>query len=222
MPAPTRHRVRTRRPVPGRPAPVPAQDQAVPEPAPATEQPAPRPGPRPGRRPALARRVAGLAAPLAASRRRLAGLALAALLATAVTAGLGWWLAAGHAAETARAQVLPAAKARAAAILSYDYRTLRDSVAAVERQATGQFLAEYRATAPQLLQQAPAARAVVQATVGAAAVVRASGAEAVVLLYVDQITVRGVRPQARIDQSRIRMTLRLVGSEWLVSRVEAL
>jgi Mce-associated membrane protein len=85
---------------------------------------------------------------------------------------------------------------------------------------------QYDETASELLPQSKQVKAIVQATVGSAAVMSADRDRVVVLLFVDQATVKqtpGAKtPETRIDQSRVRMTMSHVRGHWLVSELVAL
>jgi Mce-associated membrane protein len=126
----------------------------------------------------------------------------------------------------ARAAAMAAATTAAGDVLSYDYRTLDADIARAQADATGVFAAQYRRTAAALQQQAAHNRAIVQATPSRPGVVSATADEVVVLVFVDQASVRQVAgaktPTTRIDQSRVRMTMTRVGDRWLVSQLAAL
>lgn len=111
-------------------------------------------------------------------------------------------------------------------ILSYDYRHLPADIARARADATGVFAHEYAGTATRLLHEATQLKAIVRANVTAAGVVSASPHDVVVLMFVDQDSVRqtpGQRtPTTRIDQSRVRATMTLVGRRWKVSDLAAL
>ncbi|MCU1592391.1 MAG: hypothetical protein JWP11_3647 [Frankiales bacterium] len=153
---------------------------------------------------------------------------LAALcLAAAAAAGVLAWNRHVHAAdERARTQAVSAARVAAGDILGYDYRSVEQSIRRARSETTGAFRKQYDSTASVLLPQSKQLKAIVQATVGSAAVMSASGDRVVVLLFVDQATVKqqpGAKtPETRIDQSRVRMTMTHTGGHWLVSELAAL
>ncbi len=64
--------------------------------------------------------------------------------------------------------------------------------------------------------------AVVDAQVVEAAVVSADPGRVVTVVFVNQTTTSTRVEGPKIDQSRVRMTLREVDGEWLVERVDAL
>jgi Mce-associated membrane protein len=130
------------------------------------------------------------------------------------------------AAEHDRSAAAAAAKQAVEDVLSYDYRTVDDDIERARSEATGEFAAQYAASADRLADQAKQTQAIVQATATAPAVVAANGDQVVVLLFVDQASVKQLEdagsPSTRIDQSRVRVTMSRVGDRWLVSQLAAL
>ena len=131
-----------------------------------------------------------------------------------------------QATERARTQAVSAARAAAGDILGYDYRSVDQSIRRARASTTGAFRKEYDETAKKLLPESKQLKAIVQATVGSSAVMSASSDRVVVLLFVDQATVKQVpgekTPTTRIDQSRVRVTMTKVDGKWLVSELAAL
>lgn len=160
--------------------------------------------------------------------------ALAVLVVLCVFAGVacaGLWLTTpSDAPETlvsANAEsALAAARSSVHTILSYDYRTIDTDIANAKADSTGVFAGQYAGTARRLLSEASQVKAIVQATVGSAGVVSASTDNVVILLFVDQASVRKTpgraAPTTRIDQSRVRVTMTKVDGHWLVSDLAAL
>jgi Mce-associated membrane protein len=128
--------------------------------------------------------------------------------------------------EDARSDALSAAGRSVEQILSYDYRSIEEDIDATKELTTGALREQYDTTAPSLLSQARQVRAIVQASVGSAGVMSVDDDRVVVLLFVDQATVKQVgaaaEPTTRIDQNRIRVTMSKVGDRWLVSELAAL
>ncbi|MDT7570484.1 MAG: Mce-associated rane protein [Actinomycetota bacterium] len=159
-------------------------------------------------------------------RRLLAVLLVLCLLAAAALAVLLVQRRDRQATEKARSQALSASRVAAADILGYDYRSVETSIRRARAETTGAFRTEYDKTAQTLLPQAKQLKAIVQATVGSAAVVSSTDTRVVVLLFVDQATVKQLpgekTPTTRIDQSRVRMTMSRTGGRWLVSELAAL
>jgi len=126
--------------------------------------------------------------------------------------------------STSQAALL-AAKTEIPTILSYDYRSIASDIAKAKADTTAVFAHQYATSARPLLTQAQQVRAIVQATVGSAGVVSAASGNVVVLLFVDQATVRqspgASSPQTRIDQDRVLATMTNVHGKWLVSALAA-
>jgi Mce-associated membrane protein len=161
-----------------------------------------------------------------------ATLVLALLCIPAAAAAIVFWVAtpsstsSGSLLSASSQQAMAAAKSSVQAILSYDYRSISSDIATAKSDSTGVFARQYAGTASRLLAEAKQVKAIVQATVGSAGVVSAGPGTVVVLLFVDQASVRqdhGQKsPQTRIDQSRVRVTMTKVGNRWLVSDLAAL
>ena len=124
--------------------------------------------------------------------------------------------------DDARTDVVAAARTAATEILSYDYRSLDRDIARAKTDSTGKFLREYSSTAGRLLEQAKQLKAVVQASVASTSVVSAKPNTVIVLVFVDQATVKSGDKQTRIDQNRVRLTMQKVKGRWLVSELDAL
>ncbi|MFB4314047.1 hypothetical protein [Actinomadura sp. 21ATH] len=162
--------------------------------------------------------------PAAGPRRGAAVLAVVMAVSVAAPAGTAWTLA-GRA-ERGRETVRDAEAARAVAqtgardILSYDHRTLEADVGRAGRLMTPGFRRKYEAlmrgvTAPQARRDG----AVVQSEAVASGVESAVPGRVVVLLYIDQWTVKRDDRAPRIDQQRARLTLVERGSRWLVDDI---
>ncbi|MDT7546549.1 MAG: Mce-associated rane protein [Actinomycetota bacterium] len=163
----------------------------------------------------------------AGSGRRLTAALVVLCLAAGVAAGvLAWQRRSDTALEKARTDAVSAARVAASDILGYDYRSVEQSIQRARSETTGAFRTQYDSTAETLLPQSKQLKAIVQATVGSAAVMSATRTRVVVLLFVDQATVKqqpGAKtPETRIDQSRVRMTMSRTGGHWLVSELSAL
>ena len=163
------------------------------------------------------------------SRRALLTAIAAALSVALLVADIVLWLGGHHAAavERSRSQAVTAARQAARDILSYDYRNLKADIAKAKSETTGVFAKQYAGSADTLLAQAAQLRAIVQATPASPpAIVSATADEVVVLVFIDQASVKqpaGQKtPATRIDQSRVRMTMTKVGGAWKVSQLAAL
>ncbi|MBV7697501.1 hypothetical protein [Streptomyces sp. TRM70350] len=153
----------------------------------------------------------------------VASLVAAAVLATHYRQGVR--------ADEARVAALAAARKAAPVVLSYDYRHLDRDFAAARAHLTGKFRDEYGKTTRTVV--GPTAKkydGVVKATVAepadggapAASVVSASANEAVVLLFVNQVTQSTQVTGSRVDLNRVRMTMTRTSEGWKVSAVDAL
>ncbi|GAA4907409.1 hypothetical protein ACFPM3_13240 [Streptomyces coeruleoprunus] len=171
-----------------------------------------------------------------APRRRIP--LLTPVLATLVAAGLAATTLLGlrhhdeRRTDEARTAAVATARKAAPVILSYDYRHLDRDFAAARKHLTGGFLDEYTKTTRTVV--APTAtkyHGVVKATVAkpstgdttpAVSVVSASPDEAVVLLFMNQVTTSTQVSVPRLDLNRVRMTLTRTDNGWKVSAVDAL
>lgn len=119
-------------------------------------------------------------------------------------------------------QALAAGRQIAVDMAAYDYRHLEQDYKRVEREATGQFLKEFRSTAEGLQDLILKARAVATAEVESAAVLEATDVVATVLVAVKR-TVENARTPAGGQTSYfgVRMTLRHVDGRWLASQVKS-
>ncbi len=107
-------------------------------------------------------------------------------------------------------------------LLSYDHRRIDADVAAARQRLTGSFADEYAKTSKALIPIAVQYKAVVRASVSAAGIVRADGDEAVVMLFVNQSTTSTRIQGTKVDQNRVRVTMRKVADDWRIAKVEAL
>ncbi|MEU1848632.1 hypothetical protein ABZ499_04910 [Streptomyces sp. NPDC019990] len=172
-----------------------------------------------------------------ASVRRYARRLLTPALCVVLVAGLvavavlGWQYREGRRAEQARGEALAAARKAAPVVLSYDYRRLDQDFARARAHLTGAFRDEYRTTTATVVGwTARKYRGVVKATLAAPAdggrpaesVVSAGPDEAVILLFVNQVTRSTQVTGSRLDLNRVRMTLTRTSGGWKVSAVDAL
>ncbi|MFI0352223.1 hypothetical protein [Actinomadura sp. 9N407] len=146
------------------------------------------------------------------------------MLSAVALAGTAWKLS--ERAERGRETVRAAADARAAAqsgardILSYDHRTLEADITRAGKLMTAGFKRKYDAlmtgaTAPQARRD----KAVVHSEAVASGVETAAPRRVVVLVYIDQWTVKEGDRIPRIDQQRARLTLVRSGTRWLVDDI---
>ena len=149
------------------------------------------------------------------------------IVAALVINGMWWQSTRNHQAlDSSRGDALVAATSAAQKVLSFDYRTINADVARAKATATGGFLTEYELTSASLVKQVGPAKAIVQASVQSGSVISASKSQVVVLLFVDQASVRqdsGQKtPVTRIDQARVQMTMQKQHGRWLVSKLSSL
>jgi Mce-associated membrane protein len=166
------------------------------------------------------------------SRRTSAPLVIALLCLPAAVAAVVFWVqtpavpAATSLLSASSQSAVAAAKSSVHTILSYDYRSIDADIASAKADTTGEFAHQYSGTASQLLSEAKQVKAIVQATIGSSGVVSTAKGDVVVLLFVDQASVRQVTgqktPTTRIDQSRVQVTMTRVNGKWLVSALAAL
>ncbi|WFR72313.1 h domain protein [Prescottella defluvii] len=151
----------------------------------------------------------------------LAGLAGVLVLALVIGVGwLGWGYLQDRATEQARTDAVQAASAQAAAMLSYNYNDVDQQLAAAADGLTGEFKADYDKLAKETI--APGAKdkkITVQATVQAGSIVSATPDDAVVLLFVNQITTSAEMPDSATTGSRVRMEMHKEGDRWLTGRL---
>ena len=115
-----------------------------------------------------------------------------------------------------------AARTAAQTILSYDYRSINSDMTKSETLTTGTFRQQYETDAPRLLALAKQAKGVVQANVWQAGIVSESPSQVTVLLFVDQTTTQASNQTPQLSQNRVKMVMKKVGGNWLVSELDAL
>ncbi|GAB4994054.1 hypothetical protein MAHJHV58_39810 [Mycobacterium avium subsp. hominissuis] len=86
--------------------------------------------------------------------------------------------------------------------------------------ATGEFKDTYTKASVQLRQLLIDNKATAHGTVVDSAIQSQSRNRVVVLLMVDQTVSNTVRPDGRVDRSRMKITMENVGGRWLASKVE--
>jgi Mce-associated membrane protein len=128
--------------------------------------------------------------------------------------------------DSSRADAVRSARTAAAELLSYDYRHINDDVTQAKALVTKPFDGEYAETAKTLQSEAVKLKAIVQANVRTVAVEDATHGRVVVLLFVDQSSVKQLpgqtQPVTRVDEQRVRFTMVKTHGHWLVSEVAAL
>jgi Mce-associated membrane protein len=132
----------------------------------------------------------------------------------------GWLLFAHHQREVAAAQALDAAQKYTTVLTGVDPAAIDKNFAEVLDGATGEFKDMYAASSEQLRQLLIDNKAAAHGTVIEAAVKSAAKNQVEVLLFVDQSVSNKASPQARIDRSRIVMTMEKVNGRWLAAKVD--
>ncbi|MBF6336573.1 hypothetical protein IU450_11835 [Nocardia abscessus] len=146
----------------------------------------------------------------------IAAVAVAAIVAAAV---LGWQLKKERDVDAAAEAGLAAARSYAVTLTSVDSGTLDHDFAAVLDGSTGEFHDMYTRSSGQLRQLLLDNKATGKGTVLDAAVKSATETKVEVLLFIDQTVTNTASSDPRVDRSRVMMTMELVGSRWLASRV---
>lgn len=125
-----------------------------------------------------------------------------------------------------RHEALTAARQIVRDVLSYDYRTMDADMARARSETTGVFTQQYSRTSRRLAAEARQLHAIVQAKPRRAGIVDLADGNVVVLLYVDQVSVKQIpdrrAPATQLTESRVRVTLTEVGGEWKAAQLVAL
>ena len=125
--------------------------------------------------------------------------------------------------ESARKDALAAAKKHVPELLSYDYSSLDQQLKKSQKVITGAFKEQYVALVTKELGPVARKRQLVTRTQAvSSAVVRASGDEAVILMFLNQISADKKATTPTLSGSRVRVTLRRVDDSWRVSELTPL
>lgn len=152
------------------------------------------------------------------SRRRIAAAVLA--LGLVALAAEGWLLFAHHQQTVAAEQALDAAEKYTLVLTGVDPNAIDQNFTEVLDGATGEFKDLYTQSSEQLRQLLIENKAAAHGTVIDSAVKSASKNKVEVLLFVDQAVSNKASPQAKIDRSRIVMTMEKVNGRWLAAKVD--
>lgn len=158
-----------------------------------------------------------------AHRQRRAALATVAVLSAAVLTALvflGWQYQRHHVVAEASSAALATAQDYAVTLTSIDAKNVDDNFTKVIDGATAGFKDMYTQSATQLRQVLIDNKAMSKGVVVDAAVKSASTSRVEVLLFIDQAITNVANPAARLDRSRVAMTMELTDGRWLASRVE--
>ncbi|MFC8043459.1 h domain protein [Nocardia sp. NPDC057353] len=151
----------------------------------------------------------------------LAGAAAVLLLAAAVLAGVnGYRLWDDNRTEQARTDATSTASRTVAAMFSYDFNTVDTELPKAADNLTPDFRADYLTLIQDAI--APGAKEKqlsVQADTQAAGIVSADANNAVVMLFLNQITTSKDSPDGTTSGSRVSVELNRDGDRWLVAAV---
>lgn len=171
--------------------------------------------------PELGARATRTRAALTRARRVLPYLSAVLIIALAVCAGvLGWKYQHTRDIDAAGQAALRAATDYAVTLTSVDTGNLDANFKAVLDGSTGEFRDTYTKSSAGLRQLLIDHKATGHGVVLQSAVKSASADEVVVLLFVDQTVSNTEMPDARIDHSRIVMTMQKIDGRWLAAKVE--
>lgn len=154
-------------------------------------------------------------------RRGRIAVAAAAFAGTfALAGGLGWKLWDERAVDQAGQAAQRAAIDYAQVLTSIDPGQVDQNFSAVLNGATGDFKETYTKASAQLRQLLIDNKAAAHGTVVDSAIQSQTKTKVVVLLMVDQTVSNAVRPDGRVDRSRMKITMENVAGRWLASKVE--
>jgi Mce-associated membrane protein len=122
-------------------------------------------------------------------------------------------------ADQARTDAKAAAENMAVQLLSYDYRAAPEDLAKRNDLVTGAFKDDYSTLMEQTVMPAAVAQKVsTRTSVTKSSIVSNDGSSQVkLLLFLNQTTQAGDKPDPQLDGSRVRMTVDKVDGKWLVS-----
>lgn len=133
-----------------------------------------------------------------------------------------WWLHEQRVADQRETAVRKAAETTVTAVLSYDYRRLEAGATDTAPLLTDDAKDQYLELQEPLARSAPRSKAIVAAEVKTSTVLESDTNSARVLLFVDQTSSSENLAQPQLDQSRIVVTLKRSGDNWLISTLAAI
>lgn len=151
---------------------------------------------------------------------RIALVAAVYLGAFGLAGGLGWKLWDEHTVTQAGQAAQRTAIDYAQVLTSIDANQVDQNFSAVLDGATGEFKDTYTKASVQLRQLLVDNKATAHGMVVDSAIESLSKTRVVVLLMVDQTVSNAVRPDGRVDRSRMKITMDNVGGRWLAGKVE--
>lgn len=171
-----------------------------------------------------------------APRRKLTGVLVGALIGMLVVTGVLAMTRARHEAVPtsgadvasvrlvepgARDAVLTSATQLTQKALSYKWNTRDRDIAEAKKGMTPEFRKEYDATMAKVAKDVNKNQVVLKAKVVSAGLVAANEHRAEALLFVNQSTTAKGSKNARVDQSRVLVTLERGGGDWRISKLNA-
>jgi Mce-associated membrane protein len=154
-------------------------------------------------------------------RRILAAVAGIVFVAVVALSGfLAWQLKQNNDTAAAGRAALAAAQSYAVVLTSIDTTNVDQNFNQVLDGSTGEFKDVYSQSASQLRQVLIDNKAMSKGIVVDSAIKSATKTKVDVLLFVDQSVSNTVNPEARIDRSRVAITMELVDNRWLASKVD--
>ena len=124
--------------------------------------------------------------------------------------------------DSAARDAVAAVRERVPLLLSYRYATLEEDLDTALDQTTGAFTDEYGDLIDEVVRTAATQRRIItEANVNAAGLVSVdSDEEVVVLVFLTQSTTSRSSPDPVVSGSRVEVTMRRVGSAWLVAGLD--
>lgn len=123
--------------------------------------------------------------------------------------------------EEARPEAIAAVQTQVAEVLSYDHRSVEDDLASAATHLTGDFKDEFaKLTAELIVPAAHSKQISTQAEVTAVGIVKSTADTATTLVFVTQTTTSKGQKESKIDGSRLVVTLKKVGGDWLISALD--
>jgi Mce-associated membrane protein len=155
------------------------------------------------------------------TRRVVTGmLSLVAVALLAATATLGFRHLENSDITDARVAAASAAETKVPQLLSYDFTTVDAQLGTALDNLTGEFRSQYDTLVQQVI--APAAKdkgVVTSATVAQVSVVDVTSDAVNLLLFLNQSTTARDTPDPKLDGSRVTVSMKKVGADWLIADV---
>lgn len=122
--------------------------------------------------------------------------------------------------ESARSAAVSSAQSRLPKMLSYSYKTIATFARDAPTNATGKFRTSFAELVKSVIVPAATSNQIqTTASVKAIGVVRAQEDAVVLLALLDQSTTTKTKTAAQLDGSRVQVTMRHTGGQWLVADI---